>query len=37
MCNHRNNLIKKLTNLIGNGKGIEIGVFKGEFSKHISI
>ena len=35
MCNHRNNLIKKLTNLIGNGKGVEIGVFKGEFSKHI--
>jgi hypothetical protein len=35
MYNHRNDLIKNLTNLIGNGKGVEIGVFKGEFSKHI--
>jgi hypothetical protein len=35
MYNHRNDLIKNLTNLIGNGKGVEIGVFKGEFSNHI--
>jgi hypothetical protein len=35
MYNHRNDLIKKLNDLIGNGKGVEIGVFKGEFSKNI--
>lgn len=35
MYNHRDDLIRDLNNLIPNGKGVEIGVFKGEFSKHI--
>lgn len=32
---HRNQLIMDLNNLIGHGKGVEIGVFKGEFSNII--
>ena len=32
---HRDDLIDELTSLIGNGKGVEIGVFKGYFSKVI--
>ena len=32
---HRDDLIEGLTTLIGNGKGVEIGVFKGDFSKII--
>jgi hypothetical protein len=35
MYNHRDDLIRDLNNLIPNGKGVEIGVFKGEFSKNI--
>lgn len=35
MYNHRDDLISDLKNLIPSGKGVEIGVFKGEFSKHI--
>jgi hypothetical protein len=35
MYNHRNELINDLDNLVPNGKGVEIGVFKGEFSKYI--
>jgi hypothetical protein len=35
MTNTRLNLIKKLNTLFPNGKGVEIGVFKGEFSKEI--
>jgi len=35
MYNHRDDLVKDLNNLIPNGKGVEIGVFKGEFSKNI--
>jgi len=35
MYNHRDDLIKDLNNLIPSGKGVEIGVFKGEFSKNI--
>lgn len=33
--NHRDDLIKDLKISIPNGKGVEIGVFKGEFSKNI--
>jgi hypothetical protein len=32
---HRDDLIDALPSLIGNGKGVEIGVFKGHFSKVI--
>jgi len=32
---HRDDLISDLKKLIPSGKGVEIGVFKGEFSKHI--
>jgi len=32
---HRDDLIGNLNDLIGHGKGVEIGVFKGEFSKVI--
>lgn len=32
---HRDDLIDNLTSLIGNGKGVEIGVFQGYFSKVI--
>ena len=35
MYNHRDDLIRDLDNLVPNGKGVEIGVFKGEFSKYI--
>jgi len=35
MYSHRDELIADLNNLITSGKGVEIGVFKGEFSKHI--
>ena len=35
MYNHRDDLIQDLNNLIPSGKGVEIGVFKGEFSKQI--
>lgn len=35
IINHRDDLIKNLSNLIGKGTGVEIGVFKGEFSKKI--
>ncbi len=35
MTKTRLNLIKKLNTLFPNGKGVEIGVFKGEFSKEI--
>ena len=31
----REDLIDNLTSLVGNGKGVEIGVFRGEFSKII--
>lgn len=35
IISHRDDLIKNLSNLVGNGIGVEIGVFKGEFSKKI--
>ena len=35
MYSHRDYLISDLNTLIPAGKGVEIGVFKGEFSKHI--
>lgn len=35
MENTRLNLLKKLNELYPNGKGVEVGVFKGEFSKEI--
>jgi lipopolysaccharide biosynthesis glycosyltransferase len=35
MYNHRDDLIRDLNCLIPSGKGVEIGVFKGEFSKNI--
>ena len=35
MYNHRDDLIQDFNNLIPSGKGVEIGVFKGEFSKQI--
>ena len=35
MYNHRDDLINSLNSRIPNGKGVEIGVFKGDFSKNI--
>jgi hypothetical protein len=35
MYNHRDDLVKDLNTYVPNGKGVEIGVFKGEFSKNI--
>ena len=32
---HRDDLIRDLNNLIGEGRGVEVGVFKGEFSRLI--